>query len=334
MSMYLAQKEKIPVAGKEICFLSALFHDVFKEEENHEVKGGAFAGKILKSLTYKPEVIEKVAVSIADHNNNEKILLTIEAKILWDADKLDKVGATAFLRRIDERNLKRRLENDKIIFLYLDFSKEIYRKRTEKKEQEIAEYAFSEYFKDVSKELREQILKHVADKNINLAIEVLRTYFNLIPASLRNDIITQSLNTNDKGVQEIIVWVLRENFDKFDANFRNEVLSKICEYPSDEVVKIIRENFSNIPQQILYKAFLQLSEADDKSNRDKVMEILDLYDKSTCIDEKMKEDVLRKYVMKSGSDVDAEILEKFLERGILNQELRQDIIHLIGYGKT
>jgi len=131
VSMYLAQKEKIPVAGKEICFLAALFHDVFKEEENHEVKGGAFAGKILKSLTYKPDVIEKVAESIADHNNNEKILLTIEAKILWDADKLDKVGATAFLRRIDERNLKRRLENDKIIFLYLDFSKEIYRKKTE-----------------------------------------------------------------------------------------------------------------------------------------------------------------------------------------------------------
>jgi len=131
VSMYLAQKEKIPVAGKEICFLSALFHDVFKEEENHEVKGGDFARKILKSLTYKPDVIEKVAESIADHNNNEKILRTIEAKILWDADKLDKVGATAFLRRIDERNLKKRLENDKIIFLYLDFSKEIYRKKTE-----------------------------------------------------------------------------------------------------------------------------------------------------------------------------------------------------------
>ncbi|GEM_PF-6623250 len=246
------------------------------------------------------------------------ILLVWMSKKWMDEDTLGTFGKN-FL------NLEKN-EREKLLKKYI--------KSKNEKEQEIAEYAFSEYFKDVSKELREQILKHVADKNINLAIEVLRTYFNLIPASLRNDIITQSLNTNDKGVQEIIVWVLRENFDKFDANFRNEVLSKICEYPSDEVVKIIRENFSNIPQQILYKAFLQLSEADDKSNRDKVMEILDLYDKSTCIDEKMKEDVLRKYVMKSGSDVDAEILEKFLERGILNQELRQDIIHLIGYGKT
>jgi len=131
VSLYLAQKEKQTAASKEICFLAAIFHDVFKEEKNHEIMGGDFARKILRTLKYKQDVIEKVAESIADHNNNGKILRTIEAKILWDADKLDKVGATAFLRRMDEKNLKSRLENDKNVFLYLDFSKEIYRKRTE-----------------------------------------------------------------------------------------------------------------------------------------------------------------------------------------------------------
>ncbi|NCS91536.1 MAG: HD domain-containing protein [Candidatus Altiarchaeum hamiconexum] len=130
-SMYIAQKEKLTAASKEICFLSAIFHDVFKEEENHDVKGRDFAIKILKSLKYRQNVIEKVAESIADHSNSEKFLHTVEAKILWDADKLDKLGATAFLRRINERNLKIRLEKDKNIFLYLDSSKEIYRKRTE-----------------------------------------------------------------------------------------------------------------------------------------------------------------------------------------------------------
>lgn len=134
VSLYLAQKEKQTAASKEICFLAAIFHDVFKEEENHEIMGGDFAEKILRTLKYKQDVIEKVAESIADHNNHGKILRTIEAKILWDADKLDKVGATAFLRRMGEKNLKNlksRLEKDKNVFLYLDFSKEIYRKRIE-----------------------------------------------------------------------------------------------------------------------------------------------------------------------------------------------------------
>ena len=88
MSLYLAQKEKQTAVSKEICFLAAIFHDVFKEEENHEVKGGNFARKILKSLKYKQDVIEKVAENIAYHNNHDKILRTIESKILWDADKL------------------------------------------------------------------------------------------------------------------------------------------------------------------------------------------------------------------------------------------------------
>jgi len=125
MSMYLAQKERQSTVTKEICFLSAVFHDVFKEEEKHEVKGSDFAKKFLKSLKYKPEIIERVAKSIAEHNDNGKILRTFESKILWDADKLDKIGANAFLRRIDERNLKSRLEKDKNIYLYLNSSKEI-----------------------------------------------------------------------------------------------------------------------------------------------------------------------------------------------------------------
>ncbi|CEG12596.1 hypothetical protein MSIBF_A2500008 [groundwater metagenome] len=39
-------------------------------------------------MKYKQDVIEKVAENIAYHNNNDKILRTIESKILWDADKL------------------------------------------------------------------------------------------------------------------------------------------------------------------------------------------------------------------------------------------------------
>lgn len=128
VSLYLSEKEN---ANKEICFLSAIFHDVFKEEEDHELKGGEFAGKILKMLKYSQDVVEKVTESIVNHNNHNKILNTIEAKILWDADKLDKIGAAAFLRRMDEKDLKSRIEKDKGIFLYLGPSKEIYKKRIE-----------------------------------------------------------------------------------------------------------------------------------------------------------------------------------------------------------
>jgi len=130
MGVYLARKEGLNAKGKEICFLAAIFHDVFKEEENHEVKGKEFAEKILKSKKYHSDVIKKVGNAIAGHNS-KNALNAIESKILWDADKLDKIGATAFLRRMKEKNLKNRIENDKNVFLYLDTSKEIFRKRIE-----------------------------------------------------------------------------------------------------------------------------------------------------------------------------------------------------------
>ncbi|MDI6730630.1 MAG: hypothetical protein QMD06_03715 [Candidatus Altarchaeum sp.] len=89
------------------------------------------------------------------------------------------------------------------------------------------------------------------------------------------------------------------------------------------IAKFIKEHLKEIQEEILNKVFIELSESD------KVMKILYDYDKSACIDEKMKEDALRKYVKIWWINADVEILKKFLERVIQNQELIQDIMTLL-----
>jgi len=64
MSVYLARKERLNAKGKEICFLAAIFHDVFKEERNHEIKGKEFAEKILKSKKYHSDVIKRLGMQL------------------------------------------------------------------------------------------------------------------------------------------------------------------------------------------------------------------------------------------------------------------------------
>ncbi len=117
--------------------------------------------------------------------------------------------------------------------------------------------------------------------------------------------------------------VLDKYFDLISLSVRNDMLLQMIEAKDFEVAKIIKEHLKEIQAEILNKAFIELSESGE------IMEILYDYDKSACIDEKMKEDALRKYVEVWWINTDVEILKKFLERGIQNQELRQDIITIL-----
>ncbi len=101
------------------------------------------------------------------------------------------------------------------------------------------------------------------------------------------------------------------------------MLLQMIEAKDFEVAKIIKEHLKEIQEEILNKAFIELSESGE------IMEILYDYDKSACIDKKVKEEALRKYVEVWWINADVEILKKFLERGIQNQELRQDIITIL-----
>ncbi len=91
----------------EVLIPAALLHDIARVEESqdktgkldHALLGSEIAENILRELEYEEEKIEKIKHCIITHRfrtGNEPN--TIEAKILFDADKLDVIGASGIAR--------------------------------------------------------------------------------------------------------------------------------------------------------------------------------------------------------------------------------------------
>lgn len=91
----------------EILIPSALLHDIARVEESqdktgkidHAVLGSVIAEDILRNLEYEEDKIEKIKHCIIAHRfrtGNEPN--SIEAKILFDSDKLDVIGASGIAR--------------------------------------------------------------------------------------------------------------------------------------------------------------------------------------------------------------------------------------------
>ena len=87
--------------------LAALLHDIAREEEDkdstgkidHALLGAQMARKILTKLGVEKEVIEKVVHAIETHRfKAQRKPKTIEAKLLFDADKIDVLGAVGVAR--------------------------------------------------------------------------------------------------------------------------------------------------------------------------------------------------------------------------------------------
>ncbi len=105
LCLEIAESEKD--VDMEILISAALLHDIARVEENndntgtvdHAVLGSYMAKEILKNIDYDDDKIEKIAHCIVTHRfrtgNEPK---TIEAKILFDADKLDAIGAVGVAR--------------------------------------------------------------------------------------------------------------------------------------------------------------------------------------------------------------------------------------------
>lgn len=98
LCIHIGKKEK---ADLEILKIAALLHDIGRKEEDesngklcHAEIGAQKAEKILKKLGFSEEKIKKITHCIISHRfrGNAKPK-SPEAKILFDADKLDSIGA-------------------------------------------------------------------------------------------------------------------------------------------------------------------------------------------------------------------------------------------------
>jgi uncharacterized protein len=87
-------------ADADVVEAAAWLHDVRKETgEIHAAVGATFARGFLPQTDFPPEKIDQVAQAIANHKGlwREEPLAVLEDQVLWDADKLTKLGLTAAL---------------------------------------------------------------------------------------------------------------------------------------------------------------------------------------------------------------------------------------------
>ena len=94
-------------ADPDIIELAGILHDIFESKETHsniegfrhEIEGAREAARILKRLGAADNTIQAVCHCIESHRKRTSTEpRTIEAKCLFDADKLDCIGAVGIVR--------------------------------------------------------------------------------------------------------------------------------------------------------------------------------------------------------------------------------------------
>lgn len=98
LAMTIGKKEK---ADLSVLAIACLLHDIGRKAEMtsrgkfcHAEKGAELADKILHKYKLDQDVINNILHCIISHRyRNKNIPKTIEAKVLFDADKLDSIGA-------------------------------------------------------------------------------------------------------------------------------------------------------------------------------------------------------------------------------------------------
>ncbi len=112
----LADGEGIPLDSRAVCDLAALFHDVDHytvDYEYHGLRGAETATKFLTEEGYAPQFVERVAEAVRRHHYEleddipiaEQMRYIIanagnEARLLMDAETLDKIGVSNILQSL------------------------------------------------------------------------------------------------------------------------------------------------------------------------------------------------------------------------------------------
>jgi uncharacterized protein len=97
LALHIGKKEN---ANLEVLELAVILHDIARKEQDessgkicHAERGAVLAKEILEKYNLPEDKIENVVHCIECHRyRNDKIPQTLEAKILFDADKLDSIG--------------------------------------------------------------------------------------------------------------------------------------------------------------------------------------------------------------------------------------------------
>jgi uncharacterized protein len=103
LCLRIGRREK---ADLEVLKLAALLHDIGREEEDlsggrtcHAEKGGVLAARLLRKHGVGAERIAQVVRCIKTHRYRGRLVPdSLEGKILFDADKLDSIGAVGIGR--------------------------------------------------------------------------------------------------------------------------------------------------------------------------------------------------------------------------------------------
>jgi len=103
LAIKIGKQEK---ADLLVLAVATLLHDIGRKEEMksqgkfcHAEKGAELAAKILHKYKINQDLINNITHCIISHRyRNQNIPKTIEAKVLFDADKLDSIGAVGIGR--------------------------------------------------------------------------------------------------------------------------------------------------------------------------------------------------------------------------------------------
>ena len=97
--------EELPQADKDVVRLAALLHDIARPEEKahsrvcHARRGAVMAEEILRELAVEEKLAERVVSAVRTHRyRDDNAPDSLESQIVYDADKLDSLGAVGIGR--------------------------------------------------------------------------------------------------------------------------------------------------------------------------------------------------------------------------------------------